>query len=345
MAKTQRRFTYQPRDASTVKARSNQRGGDYDSIWKDGVKLFKPREGKNTIRILPPTWANADHYGYNVFVNYSIGVDNGQYLSLKSMKNERDPLDEARKQAEKDGNKKLADSLRPSKRVAFYLIDRNDEEAGPQIWVCPWTVDKSFCGIAIDEETGAVTQVDNPEGGEGGGCDIRFYVEGTGLGRNYPAEKMRVFKPSPLSENESEMNEWLDHAVAHPIPNMLNFYDYDHIASVFEGHVVKDDGDDETTKRPSKTSSKSQKPPFDEEEDNKTSSKARPKGVAEDEEVDDETGEVTTKPRSNGKPAVVVSKSGDENDDEDDTPPPETKMTAAAIRDRLRSRRPSTSED
>ena len=50
MAKLTRRFTYTPRDPEIVKQRSNQRGGDFDSIYKEGIKLFKPREGKNTDR-------------------------------------------------------------------------------------------------------------------------------------------------------------------------------------------------------------------------------------------------------------------------------------------------------
>jgi len=332
VAKATRRFQYQQRDPGTVRARSNQRGGDYDSIWKESVKLFKPREGKNTIRILPPTWANADHYGYNIFVNYGIGVDNQSYLSLSAMKDEPDPLAEGRKMAEKEGNKKLADSLRPSKRVAFYVIDRNDEEAGVMLWACPWTVDKKFCSISIDEETKAVTAVDHPYEG----CDIRFYYEKAGKQfPDYPAEKMRVFKQSPISENEGEMNEWLGWIEKNPIPDMLNFYDYEHIAAVFEGHVAKGD-DDETPQQASKTTQQRKKPWEDEEDDATQRSKARPKGVTNDEEVDEDTGEVTLK-KSNGN---GKSKATDDDDDEESS-----KMSVAAIRERLKSRRPSVEDD
>lgn len=346
MAKQTKRFNYQPRDASTIKARSNQRGGDFDSIWKEGVRLFKPREGKNTIRILPPTWANADHYGFNIYVNYGIGVDNQSYLAIGSMAKEhprlgleaRDPLAEARKEAEKDGNKKLADSLRPTKRVAFYVIDRMDEEAGVMLWAAPWTVDKAFCNRSIDVETGAVTAVDDPYEGS----DIRFHFEKTGKQfPDYPADKIHVFKASPLSEDEKEANEWLDWVTEHPIPDMLNFYDYEHIAQVFEGHVVKGD-DDETSKRASKTTSARRKPWEDEEEEDekpaKRVAKGKPAGVTDDEDVDEETGEVTAR-KSNGN-GTKTSHAEDEDDDE-----PVTRMSAAAIREKLRSRRPSVDED
>ena len=231
-----RKFTYTKRDPEVVKKRSNQRGGDFDSIFKEGVKLYKVKDGKNLIRILPPTWPDADHYGYDAFINYGIGPDENAYLSLSKMKKEKDPLAEAKKQAERDGEATLAKSLDPSKRVLLYVIDRLDEKEGPQLWSAPWTVDKAFCALSLDEDTGDMVMVDDPEMG----CDIRFYKEGTGLTTKYPAEKMKILKPSKLSEDEDLQDAWLDHISKNPIPSVLNFYDYDHIASVFDGHVAKE---------------------------------------------------------------------------------------------------------
>src|SRR5258706_1691035 len=239
------------------------------------------------------------------------------------------PLDEARKEAEKDGNKKLADSLKPSKRVGFYLVDRLAEDAGVQFWAAPWTVDKAFCGIAIDEDTGAATMVDHPDEG----CDIRFYKEGTGMTTKYPAEKMRVLKPSPLSEDENLANEWLGFVQEHPIPDMLNFYDYDHIAAAFEGHTPRDPNE---VKPPRGRSN-----PLPDE----TSKSAKPRAqvqVNEDEEVDEDTGEVTTK-KPNGKPTVKKVEATDDDDNE----AAEAKMSVQSIRDRLagRRQRPSTGDE
>jgi len=332
VAKPTRRFTYTPRDPQVVKQRSNQRGGDFDSIYKEGIKLFKPREGKNTIRILPPSWPNADHYAYDLFINYGIGIDEQAYLSLKAMLNEPDPLDEARKEAEKDGNKKLADSLKPTKRPGFYLVDRLAEDEGVQFWAAPWTVDKAFCGIAIDEDTGAATMVDHPDEG----CDIRFYKEGTGMTTKYPAEKMRVLKPSPLSEDENLANEWLGFVQEHPIPDMLNFYDYDHIAAAFEGHTPRDPNE---VKPPRGRSN-----PLPDE--NETPKPVRPKPrvqASEGEEVDEETGEVTTKRPNGGKATVQKVEAVDDDDNE----AAEAKMSVQSIRERLagRRQRPSTDDE
>lgn len=230
-----KRFEYKARDPQTIRERANQRGSDFDSIFSQGTKLFKPREGKNIVRVLPPSWPDATHYGYEIWVNYGIGVDSQSYLSLSKMNNERDPIAEARKAAEREGNKELADKLAPRKRILFYVIDRNAEEEGPQLWSAPWTVDKDFCNLAFDEDTREVIMIDHPEEG----CDVRFYKEGAGLATKYDSSKMRILKPSVLHEDEERMNEWLDYIQNHPIPSVLNYFDYKHITEVFDGFVAK----------------------------------------------------------------------------------------------------------
>ncbi len=299
----QRRFSYQKRDPDTVRQRANMRGGDFDSMFKDGAKLFKPREGKNIIRILPPTWPDANHYGYEIWCNYGIGIDEQSYLSLSKMKSEPDPLADARKQAEREGNKKLADELAPKRRVLIYVIDRNAEEEGPQLWSAPWTVDKDFCNIAYDEDTREVIMVDDPEEG----CDIRFYKEGTGRNTKYDAAKMKIMKPTPLHEDEVIMNEWLDFVQSSPLPDVLNYYDFDHIASVFDGHLVKGN------------------PPKVEDEGLAPKPKV-PRVAVEDH---DEDGVVQPRPRPK-----VVAKEEPPFDLDDETP-----NTVAGIRDRLRAKR------
>src|SRR5690348_13638753 len=89
------RFKYQGRSKEDVAAAANQSSGNFDSIFKDGIKVYKPREGKNIIRILPATWEDGRHYAYTLMVVYGIGADNQSYLSLHAMKGKPDPLEEA----------------------------------------------------------------------------------------------------------------------------------------------------------------------------------------------------------------------------------------------------------
>lgn len=255
-----RSFRYQKRSSEDVKERANMKGGGFDSWIKPAFKTFKPKDGKNIIRVLPPTWEGAKHYGYDIFVNYGIGVDNQSYLSLSKMKQEADPLQEARKEAERDGDKELTKALSPNQRILMWLIDRNDEDEGPQLWAAPFTVDKAFANLSFDEDTKDVVFIDDPEQG----CDIRFYKEGTGLTTKYDASKMRLMKPSHLHEDQGLQDEWLAFIQDNPLPTVLNFYDYDHIAAVFGGQVrvnPKDDPEAEVKPRSRRDAPAEDEPP------------------------------------------------------------------------------------
>src|SRR5882672_4625206 len=227
MAKNTRSFKYQRRSTDDVKERANAKGGNFDTFVKPQFKRYKIKEGKNLIRILPPTWDKAKHYGYDIHVNYSIGIDNQSYLSLSEMKGEKDPLEEARREAQRDGDEKLAKALRPQRRILMWIIDRLDEDEGPQLMDAPFTLDKSIANMSLDEDTKDVIYIDDPEEG----CDLRFYREGTGLTTKYDASRMKLLKTAPISEDEKQQQEWLDYITENPVPDCLQYYDYDHISS------------------------------------------------------------------------------------------------------------------
>lgn len=73
-------FQYKPRTADQVKGRATRKSSRYDSIFKQGFDSYRPKQGDNLIRYLPPTWDDADHYGYTAFVHRGIGPDNATYL-------------------------------------------------------------------------------------------------------------------------------------------------------------------------------------------------------------------------------------------------------------------------
>lgn len=47
--------------------RAEQTGGRFDSPVKRGFNMWRPEAGE-TLSILPPTWEDFDHYGYEVFI-------------------------------------------------------------------------------------------------------------------------------------------------------------------------------------------------------------------------------------------------------------------------------------
>ena len=313
-----RSFQYQQRGKDAIKERANQSGGDFDTIIKPQYKVYKVREGKNLLRILPPTWDKAKHYGYDIHINYGIGADNQKYLSLSKMKGEPDPLHEARRKAERDGDEEVSRALRPNKRVLMWVIDRLDEDEGPQLWDAPVSLDKGIAGASFDDDTNEIMYIDDPEEG----CDVRFHREGTGLKTKYPGEKIKILPKGPVHEDEAQQGEWLDYVNENPVPDCLQYYSYDHIAEVFNGNVRTANDDEDEDKKPAR------KP---REESKKTARKPEPE-PEEDEEPPFEEEEVKPKVRSRQRA---------EPDEEAEEAPP---IKPGSIRDRLTKARQGLSK-
>ena len=321
----ERKFQYRSRPKEDWSERANMRGGQFDSYIKPSFKMYKAKDGKNVIRIMPPTWKGARHYGYDIHVNYQIGPDNQSYLSLSKMGQGRDPIAEARQQAEREGDEALAKALRPTHRILMWVIDRLEEDEGPQLYAAPFSkVDKAFIDLARDPETGEIVEVDNPEEG----CDIRFYKTGSNLATDYPAAKMRLLETSPLSDDQKKQDKWLEYITENPIPDCLQFYSYDHISKVFGGGApAAKEEDDEPAPRDRK------RPEPEEDPDPEPTPRARRQPEPEPEpEPEDADPEPEPAPRR-ARPRVAES-------DEEPTP----KSGGGSIRDRIRRRHQTGSQ-
>lgn len=310
MAKASKRaFNYQKRTVNDVQGRANARGGDFDTIFKSKYKVYKVKDGKNLLRILPPTWDKAKHYGYDIWVNYGIGPDNQSYLSLSKMLKEKDPLADARRAADKEGDEDVTKALQPRQRIVMWVIDRDNEDEGPQLWGCPVTVDKDLANISVDEDTNEVVLIDSPDEG----TDFRFHREGKGLKTKYPAAKMRLMKPSTLHDDPEVEKQWLDYVQDNPIPECLQYYDYKHIADAFGGSVRTDSDDDD---RPAKAKASRSR---DEEEDEAPPPRRRAAPRDEPADEDDVPWEGRKQPAAGKRPAREPEPEDEETEDE---PPP-----------------------
>lgn len=230
--KGSKRFSYN-RTAESVKRRAEQSGGNRDGFIKDEFKVFKPGE-HNHIRILPPTWEDADHFAFDAFVNYGIGPDNSQFLSLSRMKDEDDPIAEERKNAEREGDIDYAESLKPTKRPTCYVIDRNAEDEGVMVYPMPWTLDRDIAALMIHKRSGEVIPIDDPEEG----FDVFFDKTGTGMKTRYIGVEIDR-DDSPIFEDADDLDEILEWLEENPLPECLNFYDYEYISKVFDAETAK----------------------------------------------------------------------------------------------------------
>ncbi len=263
-----------------------------DSYFSSNVKFFTTKPGANKIRILPPTWADAKHYGSDIWVHYGIGPDNVGYLCLNRMSGEACPLCEAKQEADHNNDEDLSKALRATRRVAVYLIDRGAESEGPKVWAMPQTVDKEICAQAWDKETGEVYALDHPDEG----YDISFEVEGAAQLKKYVGIRL-ARRESPLSDDDKQAVAWLEYITEHPLTDELVVHDYDTLKQAFEGKPSARKDDQDSDKPAAKTRpgilKKSAKPAEETEEETtqeKESAaeehKARPKiGAAKKPEV------------------------------------------------------------
>ena len=227
-------FQYKPRSQESFQKREAQQIQAADSMFDRAVIEFRPHDGENNIRILPPGWNQPDHYGVPLFVHYGVGVDRTAFLSLTRHLGKRDPIAEVHTVAMRNNDEKRAKESRVSERVAFFLIDRANPDKGPQLWNAPKaSIDAAIRSVCFDAKTNEPLYPDDPENG----YDIFFHKSGKGLKTSYSKVEL-ARRPSPLHADPVTKKQWLDFVLANPIPSMLKFYSYERIAAVMNGTAL-----------------------------------------------------------------------------------------------------------
>ena len=229
------RFQYRARSAEEVKARANRSIGSRDNYLRGEVEYFAPKTGDNSIRMLPPTWEGARHYGLDLFLHYGIGPDESAYLCPDKMKGEKCPLCEERAIASGAGEEDLAKALQPKGRVLVWVIDRKEPNKGPLIWSMPAGLDKDIVNGAVDKSTGEIYNIDDPSEN---GYDVYFKREGEGLKTKYTGIQI-ARKPCSLSDDPAEADKWLNYIAEHPLDSLLDFRDYEALKAAYAGTQVR----------------------------------------------------------------------------------------------------------
>lgn len=335
-----RRFQYKPRSAKVVEQRASQQGTMFDAIIKSQYKTFKPKKGENSVRIMPPTWEDADHYAMDVIVHRNVGPDNQSYLCLK-MQGKPCAICEERLDLVKHRESDAAKAIRPVDSRVAWVIDRDKEKEGPMVWVFGWTMDKNIALLCRDRRTGEVLFIDDPEEG----YDFSFSKDGEGIHTQYRGEQVDR-RASPLHDRDKQAEEWLDYIMENPLTDVLNFYSYEHLMEVMHGKPVDPDEEDEVDERPARRRSVRDD---DEDEDEvpppkRTRREPEPEDeVEEDEPKDEDTeeGEVEDEdePASEPPPRQRLR----EPEPEDEAPPPRRRQVAdpsEQAREGLRKLRP-----
>ncbi len=151
-------------------------------------------------------------------------------------------------------DEEYAKQLKAKKRVLVYLIDRDAEKEGLQVWSMPQNLDAEIVKISVDKRTGETFSPDDPRQG----FDVSFERNGKGLKTKYEAVQ--------LARRESDLgnDDWWQEATDNPLPELLNYFSYDHIAAAFDGKGAARDSREEQRDEPRRRDAPDRDAPRDE---------------------------------------------------------------------------------
>jgi hypothetical protein len=218
-------FVYKPRTNEAANARRERyQSGNRDSFVQPNVEMWKPADGDNWIRILPPSWDNADHYALELYVHYEVGPDNNTYLCPNKMQGLQCGLCDEYHAAKSAKEEDYARALEVSMRLGAWIIDRDNEKSGVQLWLFSTAQDREIMQQAYDRRTGETIMIDHPQDG----YDIEFTRRGKGLQTKYSGFKLSR-QPSEVSASA------LQFISDNPLPSILKYYDNEYIMAAFAG--------------------------------------------------------------------------------------------------------------
>lgn len=372
-------FVYKRRDPGALKARAEQTGGRYDSPFKQGFDTFRPKVGNNLFRILPPTWDNHEHYGYDLYMHRYVGQDQSSYLCLQKMLGKHCPICDAANEAKAAGELDEAKALGFAKVVCPWIIDRDDEQKEhPILYPMGWTMDRDIAALCWNARTGKSLMIDHPTEG----FDVSLQRSGQGLMTRYFGIQIDR-DPSNIDDDEAAQERILDYISQNPVPDTLHYYDAEYLEKVLAGSSSEKDKDldeeeveDErpAARRPARRAAEDEedeaprrRPAAREEEDDEPAPRrgraardeeddepAPRRGRARDEEEDEPPFEEDEAPPRRGRAARDEQDEEDERparrrpaarDEEEDEPPRRASRRDAEEEDEPPRRRPASRDE
>jgi hypothetical protein len=239
MARGKERRIYTPTYEET-QTRAERRGSMFDNMFKD-AKMFRAKQGPNILRILPPGWLDDPRFknvkpgnGLRVMIHRNVGPNDRSYLCNRENVTSPykscpmcDELYALGSRATREDKRELL----PTESVAFYVIDREAENEGVQVWVASAALDSELASQCLESRSKKVINIHHPDDG----YDIEFTRTGEGM-KNTRYRGMKVQRESrPLADSDRRYNDWMDIAFDTPLPDILQFYSPEHLEKVLFG--------------------------------------------------------------------------------------------------------------
>jgi len=167
-----------------------------------GGKFWRPNEGEQTIRIVPP--GNGDPFR-DYWFHYNIGENSG-FLSPKKNFGEDCPLDTFVRQLWKEGtdeSKRIAKKLSARQRFFAPVVVRGEEAEGVKVWGFGKRAYELLLGLVLNPEYGDIS---DPETG----IDLVLHYEKP-VGASFPETKITPRrKSSLLHEDATTAADWME---------------------------------------------------------------------------------------------------------------------------------------
>lgn len=275
-------FKYHP--VNKERARAAQ-----DEISRSRRQFWRPKEGKNMIRIMPRPSADGDFWlktgqHYNVGPDRKIlmcplasGVADDCYLCDLSEK----------LRAGDDADAEEGKDLRVRIQWLMNIVDLREPERGIQQWFAPQTAMQGVFTYVDDEEFND-GNIDDPENG----YDMRVTKTGEGLNTEYD---VRARKNASAFEHDELLDDIPE------LDDFLTFSSTEQMELAYQGFT--EEGDDTTEEEPADDEAQEDPAGYEDEEEDEEEAEA---SEDDDEEEDEEEGEESD---------------DDDEDDEEETPP------------------------
>lgn len=172
-------------------------------------KFWKPKEGKNVIRILPP-WSDAETFYKEVPYHWNVTSDKKGFTcrSVIGKKCYICEVIQELSESSSPADQKRAQDLMATTRMLYNIVDMDNQSAGIQLYASGEKILQELLSHYVDTEWGNFTHYRK-------GYDVIIHREGTGLSTKYTLRLKR--NPSPIADKRW-LKELVDLDTVFPIP-------------------------------------------------------------------------------------------------------------------------------
>jgi hypothetical protein len=214
---------------------SKRGGGTSYMTFPEDVPVYKPVEGKKQhIRII--TQPGLGSFSRLVLAHFDVGGFNS-VTCPRTFGEAECPVCEKRNELY-NVNKEAAKKFKTTKYNAIYVIDRNNEALGPQLWMVSGVETmKTILNLIRHPETDAIhIQIGHPTKGR----DLFFkkYKVGDSIYATINEIKLDL-ESTPLADDTKQIDEWLEFIKDHPVDSMINQFTYDEIKELMNKKPVE----------------------------------------------------------------------------------------------------------